>query len=645
MTEHLDSPYPDINEERLEQLKALFPEAFTEGKLDIEKLRQTLGEDITNDKERFNFTWAGKSEAIQEIRKPAWGTLVPAKDESIDFENTKNIFIEGENLEALKLLYKAYHGRVKLIYIDPPYNTGKDFVYNDKWGDSKDYYLRLTGQKDSDGNLLSTNTEANGRLHSNWLNMMYPRLFLARQLLREDGVIFVSIDDNEVHNLRALMNEVFGEKNFVGTLSILTNPRGRHLDKYIAKTHDNIVVYVKDSAAPNNLVGISKTENMLGEYDQEDIKGRYRELGLRNRNQAFNPSTRPNLYFPLYIDRETGYVSIEKIGTYLEEVYPITADGVKTCWTWNREKVQAEGMLLIARRKDDGSWRIFRKDYLEDENGEPASTLCKSLWLDKMFNNDRGRKALKELVGGALIDFPKSPFLIQRIISMGALSENSIVFDLFSGSATTAHAVLEQNALDGGNRRFILVQLPEPCNEKSEAFKAGYSNIAEIGKERIRRVIARIKEENAKDITKQESSQDLGFRVFKLKPSHVRKWQPLPSDATPEDLAGQLEAMQEPLLDGWTVEEVLYEIMLAEGLSLTSGIEEVPCNGQTVYRLFDDEKDQAILVCLDDRIDFEKIKPLGLKPEERFICRDSALDDTTIANLALTCNVKTITEL
>jgi adenine-specific DNA-methyltransferase len=321
--EHVGSALPDLLATQREALVVLFPEVFTEGKIDFDKLRVALGDMVNDRPDRYSFSWAGKQDAIRLLQQPSRSTLTPDRGGSVDFDASENMYIAGENLETLKMLYKSYFGRVKMIYIDPPYNTGNDFVYPDSYADPLDMYLRVTGQKDTNGNLLTSNPETSGRYHSAWLSMMYPRLFFARQLLREDGVIFVSIDDHEAPNLRLLMNEIFGEENFVGQIAVQLNPRGRHLDRFLAKTHEYVMVYARDHTQ-QPLYELEKDERMLREYSKADTVGRYRELELRNRNPAFNRRTRPNLYYPIYVESVTGNAALEGDEIHSVEVYPKT---------------------------------------------------------------------------------------------------------------------------------------------------------------------------------------------------------------------------------------------------------------------------------------------------------------------------------
>lgn len=558
-------------EEKLKQLQAILPEAFTEGKVDWEKLQATLGKDINFANERYVLNWAGKSDAFKAMQQPSTRTLVPAKDESIDFDTTQNIFIEGENLEVLKILQKSYFGKVKMIYIDPPYNTGNDsFIYPDKFSETKEEYQKRVGDKDEEGymtkeGLFHKNNKESGQYHSNWLNMMYPRLFLAKNLLRQDGVLFVSIDDHEAHNLISVLNEIFGEENFIANLAVQLNPRGRHLDKFIAKTHEYVLVYTKNSDNLNSMIGLEKEGKMVSEYDRDDNdeKGPYRILGLRNRNQSFNPTTRPKLYYPLYIDPNGLTVSLEKDDKHKLPVWPDTADGVKTCWTWGKEKVTKENHLLIAEHSG-GDWKVFRKDYLLGEDGKAARTLPKSLWIDREINNDYGKQDIKDLLGGSVMSFPKSPYLNKKLMQFST-DENSIVMDFFSGSGTLAKATMDLNIDEGANRKYICVQLPEVCDEGSDAFKAGYKTIADIAKDRIRKASEKLKKENPK------YKGDLGFKVFKLNDSNFKQWQISGKDAAA--LQEQMKLFVDPVSKDASTANMVYELLLKSGKDLNSSIE------------------------------------------------------------------------
>lgn len=378
----------NLEKQNIQRIKELFPEAVEEGKINFDMLRAMLGDEVDDSREKYQFTWNGKAKSIKLAQTPSSATLRPCKEKSKNWDTTENLYIEGDNLEVLKQLQKTYYGKIKMIYIDPPYNTGNDFVYHDDFKNSLDNYKEQTNQ------ITSSNPESNGRFHTDWLNMMYPRLQLAKNLLSEDGVILISIDDNEEVNLQKICNEIFGEYNFVGKFAVQVNPRGRNLDLYIAKTYEPILIYVKNYGNTSSINKIGKDEKMLSEYNRIDDNGKFRPIGLRNRNQAFNPETRPSLYYPLYVDPENGNVSVEKKDNYTVEVFPNASETIPTCWTWSKQKVKNENNLIFAEQTTNG-WRIFRKDYLN--TGNSATTLAKSLQLENEFNNDWGKKRIKQL--------------------------------------------------------------------------------------------------------------------------------------------------------------------------------------------------------------------------------------------------------
>lgn len=632
-----------FQEDRAAWLSELFPEAAVEGKIDFEALKVALGGIVNPDPERYIFTWAGKRDAIQLLQLASRATLMPDPDASINFEHTGNTFIEGDNLEVLKLLYKSYFGQVKMIYIDPPYNTGSDFIYRDDYIDPLDAYLHLTGQQDEEGNLLTSNPETSGRYHSAWLSMMFPRLFLARQLLREDGVIFISIDDHEVHNLRLIMDQIFGPENFVGQIAVQLNPRGRHLDRFVAKTHEYLVVYARD-ASQQAMYQLTKDDRMLKEYNKEDEVGRYRELELRNRNPAFNSKTRPGLYYPIFADPTTGAVSLDPDSDHTVKVFPYNSHGEESCWTWGKKKFQQDSSLLLGRQANGGGWRVFRKDYLVRTDGKTATTLPKALWLDKELNNDYGKKAIQELFDGKTIfDFPKAPALIEKMLLIGT-QQDDLVLDFFAGSCTTAQAVLELNRRDGGSRQFICVQLPEPCPEGSLQRELGFNTLADVGRERIRRVVQKFEAapEGTLSLENGASNEDLGFRSFSLAPSHIKQWSG-PDVRDADSYAVQMSWFEDSLEDGWTDNGVIWEVAIKEGYSLSSRIEAVKgMSPNTLWRVSDLSTGQSFFICLDDELDTVALKSLDMDTSVLFVCRDCALTDEQAANLALQCRLKII---
>ena len=630
-------------DENFEKLAAMFPNAVTETidengvvvrAIDKDVLMQEISCKVVEGREeRYQFTWPDKKKSVLTANAPINKTLRPVREDetvstgsdsegnpysstgSVNFDSTENLYIEGDNLEVLKLLQETYLGKIKMIYIDPPYNTGNDFVYEDDFAQSADEYISNSGQLDEEGNRLVANTESNGRFHTDWLNMIYPRLRLAKDLLTDDGVIFISIDDNEVSNLKKICDEIFGADNIVAQLTVQLNPRGRNLDRYIAKTHEYVLIYVKNYLNTNCILGVEKEGKMVEEYNKEDERGKYRLIGLRNRNQAFNPTTRPNLYYPLYVDSSSKKVSTKKDTQFTDEVWPDTPDGIKTCWTWMSKKVDAENNLITAELSN-GEWRVFRKDYLVSEDGKSATTLVKSIWTENTINNDYGKKAIKELFGSNLMSFPKPPELVKRMIAIGS-RDDSIILDFFSGSATTAHAVMQLNAEDRGNRKLIMVQLPEVTDEKSEAYKAGYKNICEIGKERIRRVAKKIAEENP------NAKFDGGFRVLKCDSSNMKDVY-----YNPEQYEANLfTSLTDNIKEDRTPEDLLFQVMLDLGVELSSKIAEYDVAGKKVFNV----ADGFLIACFDDDVTEETIKAVAKLKPYYFVMRDSSMADDSVA--------------
>ena len=615
---------PDMTAQNIDRIAALFPNCITEmldeerstpekkaykRAVNFELLKQMLSPDVVDGDEAYEFTWVGKKAAIVEANKPIRKTLRPCMAESKDWDTTENLYIEGDNLEVLKLLQESYLGKVKMIYIDPPYNTGNDFIYADDFMRSQEEENEQMGMYDEDENRLFKNTDTNGRFHSDWCSMIYSRLMLARNLLTEDGVIFISIDDNEAFNLKEICDEAFGSGNFVAQLAVQLNPRGRNLDRYVAKTHESVLIYVRDYLNTASILGIEKEGKMVDEYNKTDERGAYRLIGLRNRNQAFNPVTRPNLYYPLYVNPCTRAVSTVKTDSFTDEVFPDTPDGIKTCWTWMKKKVESENNLITAERTGS-EWRIYRKDYLISEDGTTATTLVKSLWTENTINNDYGKKAIKELFGANVMSFPKPPELIKRMASIGS-HQDSIVLDFFSGSATTAHAVLQLNAEDGGHRKFIMVQLPEKCDEASEAYKAGYKNICEIGKERIRRAGDKIKSESP--MTTQDL--DIGFRVLKLDDTNMKDVYYAPDDYD----QGMLAGLESNIKDDRTDLDLLFGCLIDWGLPLSLPYKSEQIDGCTVHTYNDGD----LIACFDTNIPESVVKEIAQRKPLRAVFRDS----------------------
>lgn len=492
---------PNLTQENITRIRALFPGCVTEVKgedgqlklaVDFDQLKQELSESIVEGpQERYHLNWPGKREALLTANAPIAKTLRPCREESVNFDTTKNLFIEGDNLDALKLLQETYLGKVKMIYIDPPYNTGNDFIYEDDFAENVEEFLKRSNQKDEEGNRLVANTEANGRFHSDWLDMIYPRLKLSRNLLADDGVIVASIDENEIVNLRKIFDEIFGESNLLFQITLLCNPKGRSQDKFVANCHEYLVAYSKQQLNKGD-TNIPKDDKEIAKnYKLIDKQGRYRELELRNTHREFGKHNRKNLYYPFFVNT-SGEISLEEVPDSVA-VYPDWDDGFEGCWTWGQDKARQQIDELVTK-EIKGNWKIYRKNYAEGDDGE-ATKQVKSIWTEKQFHTEKGQAVLNDLfqTKNKIFQSPKSVDIIRQLLLMGS-TKTSIVLDFFAGSATTAHAVMQLNAEDGGNRKFIMVQLPEPCDEKSEAFKAGYKTIAEISKERIRRAGKKILE-------------------------------------------------------------------------------------------------------------------------------------------------------
>mgnify|MGYP000915932055 CR=1 FL=1 len=580
----LDGKTPDIAAENIEKLKNIFPDIFEEGKIDFSKLKQDLGEYVDDEKERYNFSWNGKGRALRLSQTPSAGTLRPCPEESKNWGSTKNLYIEGDNLEVLKLLQKSYHGKVKMIYIDPPYNTGNDFVYPDNFTDSIENYKEITGQVNDEGHAVSTNSEANGRYHTDWLNMMYPRLRLARNLLTDDGVIFISIDDNEAASMKKICDEVFGEQNYIGIYIKQSKVGGGSDTKFIVKEHEYCVVYAKDINFTSEMY-ISHDEDYIKRYKEEDANGRF----------FWDTFARPGLKHPIHYDIVAPDGTIMNYG-----------------WIHGKERYEQElkeGLVRIVPKSGDG-WSVQFKQYLNLSGKKPRSmtmdfggSIEGKSDIDSLFESEK------------LFSYPKSVKYLKTLFDT-IKDNNAVVLDFFSGSATTAHAAMQLNAEDGGSRRFIMVQLPEPCPKDSEAAKAGYKNICEIGKERIRRAGEKIKTEVEEQNTQLKLDEvpkkvpDIGFQVFKLDSSNLKKWNTeagMTADFvdgseqlnfSAEKLAHDLQAAVENYIPGRTEQDVVYEILLKMGFDLTWPVEEKVVAGKKVYVV----ALGALMLCLENDI-------------------------------------------
>ena len=577
--------------------------------VNFDVLRQLLGDNAVEDApEAYEFNWVGKQAARAEVLEPTKKTLRPVKEDSVDWDNTQNLYIEGDNLEVLKLLQKSYLGKVKMIYIDPPYNTGNDFVYHDDFAMSADEYAEASGSVDELGNKYIKNMDSNGRFHSDWCSMMYSRLMVARTLLTEDGVIFISIDDNEVENLRKICDEVFGESNKIAQLVIENNPRGRQSDAFFATSHEYLLCYAGniDSATIN---GMSLSEKQKAEYKYEDEIGRYRLLGLRQRGVASLREDRPEMFFPIWVNPEDSSISLTYVEDW-EEVIPKKSDGREGRWMWGKQKCINESNRLVAklvstRREFD----IFVKDYL-NKDGEQRTRKYKTIWSDKILNNQIGTQEVKAILGGDYMSFPKSTEYIKTIIQTGT-SSSSLILDFFSGSATTAHAVMQLNAEDGGNRQYIMVQLPEESPEDSEARKAGYNTIPDIAKERIRRAGKKIKEESPLTT----ADLDTGFRVFRLEEGNYEDVKRSPKDYNQDDLDLFLNNIKADRNDL----DLLFGCMLDWGVQLSLPMTQEEVDGKTIYTVNDGD----LVACFAENVSENVVKAMAEKMPLRVIFRDS----------------------
>lgn len=563
----MDGKSQTPQEERIKILQSLMPEVFDEGKIDWEKLKATLGEEVNFANERYVLNWAGKGDAFRVMQQPSSATLVPCREESVDFDQTENIFIEGENMEVLKVLQKSYFGKVKMIYIDPPYNTGNDsFIYPDKFSETKEEYQRRVGDKDEEGymtreGMFRKNSKENGQYHSNWLCMMMPRLYLAKALLREDGVIFVSIDDNEVHNLRLLMNEIFGEENFVASIvwQKRTSPDARY---NLGAAHDYVLVFGRD------LESLKPTLNKVA-------------LTAERANDYKNPDNDPRgPWASVDITGQTGHATESQF-------YRITTPSgveyeppVGRCWALAKktfEELCKDNRIWFGA---EGDSRPRKKVFLSEVDGVNAWTWWSNT---EVGHNQEASKEIKDLLGSAnIFTNPKPTRLLKQMLCI-ATQQEDVILDFFAGSCTTAHAVMQLNKEDGGHRKFICVQLPELCDEKSEAFKAGYKTIAEIGKERIRRAGAKIRKEVEDEQAKQNEKlpfgeeptikmPDLGFKVFKLSESNFKQWRKVKGSEN-EEWKLQIEDSLHPIAKITTKNNMVYELLLRSGKSLNSTIE------------------------------------------------------------------------
>lgn len=638
---------PDLNQERLDQLRAIMPDLFTnDGALNPDELKRLVDPDLVPESERFEFRWFGKADAKRNAFTPTLATLEYDQERSVNPELAEgNAIIEGENLEVLKCLLASYRNRIKCIYIDPPYNKDKDFVYSDVWKVDKETYWEHIGVT-SEGVKVDTNTKADGRFHSNWLNMLYPRLLMARQLLSEDGVIFISIDDSEVHNLRKMCDEVFGEENFFAQIIIRANSRGQTF-KQIAKTHEYLVAY---TATPEtDLMELAKNGDQ-SDLTMNDQLGPFNTRELRNRNPKFGKHNRPNLYYPIWIDPtladDDGFymISLEANNRFTEVVEPKNSQGIDSCWRWGKPKTLTNigddtlSSSVVAKRRTDGTFMICEKY-------RKSTYKPKSVWSDNTFLTETGTAELRELKLGSAFDFPKPTAIPMRCAEL-ALEDEEIMLDFFAGSGTTGHAVMALNALNNGSRRFILVQIPELISDHTEAYKEGFRKVSDVTIERNKRTVAQLEKEALASEIKangmfsgaeiEKTAPTPGFKVFRLVKSRFPRVDFVPDpDITDEENLEALDAYiylkEAAFLMTFNRQQILDEVLLKNGFMLNVKTEILAdFTENVVFRAWDLQKEAT--VCLDQDLKEQTIAKLkGM--DGILICLEQALDTTKKWNL------------
>lgn len=650
--EKLKMQSENLVNDNIGKIAELFPNCVTEGydnngklikMVDFDLLKQELSDIVVegND-ERYTMTWPGKKQSILIANSPINATLRPYREESVDFDNTQNLYIEGDNLDVLKLLRETYLNKIKMIYIDPPYNTSHDFVYKDDFATSAEEYLQASKSYDEQGNKLFQNNNSNGRFHSDWLSMMYSRLKLARDLLSDQGVIFISIDHNEILNLSKVGDEIFGNSNKLGILSVINNLKGRSDDNYFATCNEFLLVYAKNRGV-FEIGGFKLNEEELeSDYDKADEISSYKLIGFRKTGRGWERSERPYMFYPvLYKNNEFSTVPNEEMNKIYNSKSQIFDDSFVVQLT---EKYQAMGYTVTWPKTEEGIWGRWRwgKETFQEQKDinleyNKAGTLCtkmratledgsirlktaKTVWYRPEYDTGTGAEVLKKLFDNSsdLFDNPKSTYLLDDIIKIST-DKNAYILDFFSGSATTAHAVMQLNAEEGGNRKYICVQLPEKCDEKSEAFKAGYKNICEIGKERIRRAGKKIKEENPL-LT---NDLDTGFRVLKLDSSCMKDVYYNPDDMTQDLLAG----LEDNIKEDRTPEDLLFQVMLDMGVLLSSKIEEKIINNKKVFIVgeYDNDSQPNLICCFDNNLTDDVVKEIAKMQPLYAVFRDSSI--------------------
>jgi len=621
-------------DENFVKLAALFPNAVTETKDEHGDIVRAIDKDILMQEisvtvvegadERYQFTWPDKKKSILLANAPISKTLRPCKTESMEYDSTRNIYIEGDNLEVLKLLVETYLHSIDVIYIDPPYNTGVNLIYHNDFHQNIKDYLSNSGQFDDDGNMLVKNPLTNGRYHTDWLNMLFPRLKIARDLLSEDGILVLTIDDYEIQTVTMMLNEVFGEENHLATIIVKNNPSGRSTVSGASISHEYALFY---SSNTNVKLGrLPRNEKQIARYKESDEIGSFEWVNFRKHGGYKEDA--PTMYYPIFIKKDGSDFRIPKLSwddstkeyTILDKItdeevisYPIDENGRPRRWKWSLERALAEKNEMTVRVDRDNNFAVYIKSRMKDEGMLPLT-----VWDDKKYSStEYGTNLLSNLLGDRYFDYPKSLYAVEDCLRIASNKKDIKVLDFFSGSATTAHAIMSMNAQDGGNRTFIMVQVPEETTEGSAAYKAGYKTICEIGKERIRRAAKKIAEENP------EAKFDGGFRVLKCDTTNMKDVYYNPADFE----QSLIPEMEDNIKDDRTPEDLLFQVMLDLGVLLSSKIEEITIAGKKVFNV----ADNFLIACFDYGADDEVIKEIAKKKPYYFVMRDYTQKNDSVA--------------
>lgn len=629
--EKLEMHTADLAKENYEKLAALFPHAVTETvdeeghvvrAIDKDVLMQEINTQVVDDgQERYQFTWPDKRKTIMLANQPIAKTLRLDREKSVSRDgtqggdiNSENIYIEGDNLDALKILRETYLGKVKMIYIDPPYNTGNDFIYEDDFSQKAEAYADNSGQTDEEGNRLVQNSESNGRFHTDWLNMMYPRLRLAKDFLAENGVMFISIDDGELDNLRKVCAEIFGETNFVADLTVVNNLKGRNDKKYIARANERLLMYVKSDKFIEH--GLPLSNNVLKDYSLEDKRGKYRLLELRKRGGADLRKDRPNMYYPFFVHEKTGEVSLKQDDYYNQIALPIKSNGDEGRWRWGIDNAEKRLSELYGKKVGD-KFNIYEKDYLEGDDGA-RRIRPKSVLSGAAYSTDVSTKEYRAIMGKVDFSNPKSITLLSDLIIYATSpDENAIVMDFFSGSATTAHATIRSNIEENGNRRYIMVQIPEKITPSEDAYSAGYRTICDIAEERIRKS-GQLEMKNSC-----KTNVDYGFRCFRVDSSNMKDVYYKPSDVK----QAELDLFTDNIKEDRTPEDLLIQVMLDLGVLLSSKVEEEEIAGKKVFSV----ADGYLMACFDRDVTDDVVTAIARKHPFYAVFRDSSFSSDSVA--------------